>query len=152
MPNAEQVLHQTEKSSNYKILQYSQENTCVKFLGTPILKNICIQMLLSWLYELTVWDFVSGSHLKPSWNQSFKQNLVHMPSIYLTPILSGKPRFCMFIINSYFTKSKCLFVVLGLLIKKCNNILFCVIWLDRKYCTWNCVQWQYLNQYIKFID
>ena len=29
-------------------------------------------------------------------------------------------------------------VVLGLLVKRCNNILLCVIWLDRKYCRWNC--------------
>ena len=41
-------------------------------------------------------------------NKRFKQNLVHMLFIYLTPMLSCKPRFCMFIINSYYTKYKCL--------------------------------------------
>ena len=52
MPNTEQLLYRTEKSSHQKfstnllllkILQYSQENTFVKFLRTPILKNICIR-------------------------------------------------------------------------------------------------------------
>ena len=28
--------------------------------------------------------------------------------------------------------------VLWLLVKRCNNILLCVVWLDRKYCRWNC--------------
>ena len=32
-----------------------------------------------------------------------------MPSIYLTPTLSCEPKFCMFIMNSYFTKSKHLY-------------------------------------------
>ena len=52
MPHTEQLLYRTEKSSHQKfstkllllkILQYSQENTYVKFLRTPILKNICIR-------------------------------------------------------------------------------------------------------------
>ena len=56
MPNTEQLLHQTEKSSHrrfsiqtllLKILQYSRENTCVKFLRTPILKNIWVWLLLN---------------------------------------------------------------------------------------------------------
>ena len=76
MPNTEQLLYQTEKSSHWrfsikipflKIFQYSQENTYVKFLRTPILKNICIRLLLNWLYEMIVWKFVFGSHLKPAW-------------------------------------------------------------------------------------
>ena len=54
MPNVEQLLYQTEKNSHQsisiktlflKLLQYSQENTCVKFLRTPILKNICVVIL-----------------------------------------------------------------------------------------------------------
>ena len=49
-----------------KILQDSRENTYVKFLRTPVLKNICIWLLLNWLYEVIVWNFVSGLHLKPS--------------------------------------------------------------------------------------
>ena len=50
-----------------KILQYSWGNTCVKFLRTPILKNICVWRLLNWPYEVIVWNFISGLHLKPSW-------------------------------------------------------------------------------------
>ena len=124
MPNAEQFLYQTEKSihrrfpiktMSLKISQYSQENTYVKFLKTPIFKNIYVRLFLNWLYEVIIWKFVSGPHLKPSWlgnitkipvNLSFKQNLVHMPSIYLIPTLSCEPRFRMFIINSYCTKNK----------------------------------------------
>ena len=49
-----------------KIFQYSQGNTCVKFLRTTILENICGQLLLNWLYEVTVWNLVSRFHLKPS--------------------------------------------------------------------------------------
>ena len=41
-------------------------------------------------------------------NQSFKENFAYMSSIYLTLTLSCEPRFCMFIINGYYTKSKCL--------------------------------------------
>ena len=49
MPNTEQLLYQTEKRSHcrfsiktmfLKILQYSWENTYMKFLRTPILNNI----------------------------------------------------------------------------------------------------------------
>ena len=66
------------------------------------------------LYEVIVWNFVSGLHLDAVMlqkyqllsNQSFKQNLAHMLSIYLTPMLSCEPRFCMSIINGYYTKSK----------------------------------------------
>ena len=48
MPGAEQWLYETEKSSHQrfsiktlflKILQDSQENTCVKFLRTPIFEE-----------------------------------------------------------------------------------------------------------------
>ena len=54
MPNAEQLLYQTEKSSDRSfsiktlfliILQYSRENTCIKFLA-PILKKNFVRMLL----------------------------------------------------------------------------------------------------------
>ena len=67
-------------------------NTSVEFLRTTILKNICVQLLLNWFYEVIVWKFVSGSYLKSSWlnnitkyqslsNQSFKQFLAQMPSM-----------------------------------------------------------------------
>ena len=79
IPNAEQLLYQTEKSSQWrffiktlllKILQYSQENICEKFLRTPFLKKILVRLLLNWLYKVIVWNFVSGLHLKPSWLSS----------------------------------------------------------------------------------
>ena len=37
---------------------------------------------------------------------SFKHNSPNMPSLYLTPTLSFKPRFRVFIISGYYTKSK----------------------------------------------
>ena len=75
MLNVEQLLDQNEKSIHRKFsvktlflkcLQYSQKNTCLKFILTPILKNICLWLLLNRLYKAIVWNFVSGSHLKPS--------------------------------------------------------------------------------------
>ena len=50
MPNTEQLLCRMEKNSHQKfskimllkILQYSLENTFLKFLRTPILKNISV--------------------------------------------------------------------------------------------------------------
>ena len=39
-------------------------------------------------------------------NQSFKNNLAHMPSLNLTPTFSFEPRFRMFIINDYDRKTK----------------------------------------------
>ena len=82
MPNDEQFLYQTEKSIHrrfpiktmfLKILQYSRENTYVKFLKTTIFKNICVRLHLNWLYEVIIWKFVSGSHLKPSWLGKLQQ-------------------------------------------------------------------------------
>ena len=128
MPNTEQLLYHTEKSSHQRfsiemlflnILLYLQEKTCVKFLRTPVFKNISIQLLLNWFYKVMVWNFVSGLHLNyldsvtlqkyhSLSNHSFKQNLSYMPSIYLTSALSCKPRFCMFIINGYYKKSELL--------------------------------------------
>ena len=114
-----QLLYQTEKSSHQRFSiktlfsknwQYSSENTCVKILRTPILANICVWLLLNGIYEVIIWNFVPGSYLLDSLilqkyqsllNQTFKQNLVHMPTMYLTSTLSCEPRFCMFIINGY---------------------------------------------------
>ena len=75
MLNTEQLVYQTEKSSQHKrisiktflkILQYSRENTCVKFLRTPILTTLYVRLLLNWLHDVIVWNFVSGLHLNPS--------------------------------------------------------------------------------------
>ena len=43
-------------------------------------------------------------------------------------------------------------VVLELLIKRCNNILLCVIWLDRKYCKWNCARLEPIHQIHFYIE
>ena len=76
-----QPLEFSIKTLFLKILQYSWENTCVNFLRTPVLKNICVRLLLNCLYENIVWHFISGSLLKPSWLSNiakkpiaFKQN------------------------------------------------------------------------------
>ena len=80
-----------------------------------------------------VWNLISGSHLKPSRlnnitkipvaykSELFKKNW-RIYSLYLTPTLFCDPRFQMFIINSYYTKSK-----LRFLVKRCNNILLCYL-------------------------
>ena len=39
-------------------------------------------------------------------NQSFKYNSPHMPFLYLTLTLSFEQRFCVFITNGYYTRSK----------------------------------------------
>ena len=65
MPNTEQLLYQTEKNSHWrfsiktllKFLQYLRENTLVNFLRIPVLKNICIRLLLNWLYEVLFGTF-----------------------------------------------------------------------------------------------
>ena len=48
-----------------------------------------------------------------------------MPSIYLTPTLSCEPRFCMFVINGYYTKSKHLWSLNSLL--QDVRIYYCVL-------------------------
>ena len=71
-----------------------------------------------------------------------------MPSTYLTPRLSCEPRFCMFIINGYCTKSKCLQSLDSLL----KDVIVCCVFFNQTGNTLDkTVQWQHLNQYIKFI-
>ena len=64
-----------------KILQYSPENTCVKYLSTPILKNICVRLLLNWLYEVIFSNFVFGLH-------SFKTTFFSFYQGYLSQTLA----------------------------------------------------------------
>ena len=72
-----------------------------------------------------------------------------MSSIYLTPTFSCEYRFCMFIINDYYTKSQRL-QPLDSLLK--DVIIYCCVLFDQ---TGNIVdgtvQRRHLNQYIKFI-
>ena len=116
------------------------KHLCEIFKNT-ILKIICVQLLLNWLYKVIVLNFVSWSHLKPSRLNNITSRFqtrvlakfdVYIIYIYLTPTLSYKPNFYMFI-TGYYTKNKCLDSLL-----KDVMIYFCVIWLDREYCRWNC--------------
>ena len=119
-------------------MQYSRENASTKFLGTSILKNIFVQLLLKWLYDVIVWNFVSGSHLKPYQslsNQSFKKvwriwRLRIQPLSFLVNLgfvcLSLKVRTQNVNACSPWTS-----------FKRCSNISLSLIWLGRKYCRWN---------------
>ena len=122
MPNAEQLLCQTEKISHRRF------SIKILFLNFPIFtgKHLCEIIKNNYFEEhfctvaselkwFIVWSFVSGSHLKPPWLSNitkipvvfkrFKQNFAHLLSLYFTSTLSCKPRFCMFITNSYYTKA-----------------------------------------------
>ena len=81
-----------------------------------IFKNIFVRLLLKSLYEVIIWNFVSGSHLKPSrlsnitkipitFKSKLSRKLGDMVFIYLIITLSSEPRFRMFIINGSYTKS-----------------------------------------------
>ena len=79
---------------------------------------ICIQLLLKWLQEVIVQDFLSGLSLSKQSdlvilqkyqslsNQCFKHNSTHIPSLNLIPRVSFERTFPMFIINYYYTKRK----------------------------------------------
>ena len=155
MPNTEQLLYQTEKKHwrfsiktlFLNILQYPWENTCMKFLRTPILKKIYIWLLLSWLHEVTLWNFCFWIALKhsrlsnitkyqPLSNQSFKQNSAYMSPIYLLLYVLVNLGFVCSSLTITAHKKQMLFV-LGILVKRFSNIVWCVIWLDRKSCRWN---------------
>ena len=69
-----------------------------------------------------------------------------MPSIYLTPMISCEPRFSMFIINGYCTKS---LQSLDSLLK--DVMYYCVLFDQTGNTVYEPVQWQNLSQYIKFI-
>ena len=142
MSNAEQLLYQTEKSNHrsfstktlfLKFLLYSWENTCVKFLKTPILKNICVVILQK---------YQSLS------NQNFKQNLAHLTSMHLIPTLSCEPRFRVFTVNDYKIKIKCLQSLESLL----KDVVIYYVFFDQTGNTvGGTVQHQHWNQYLKFI-
>ena len=77
---------------------------------------------------------------QPFSNQNFEQNLAQMPSIHLTPIVSCKPRFCMFIINHYYTKRKHLqsldslvkdAIIHSFLLLKLGGVLVLEIWTKK---------------------
>ena len=63
MPNAKQLLNQTEKKKHPSEVFY--KNVFLKNFAMSmgkhlyeIFKNSCVQLLLNWLYEVIVWNFV----------------------------------------------------------------------------------------------
>ena len=108
----------------------TDSNTCSfllrNFCETPILKNICVRLLLNWLYESDCLDFVSRQWLsKPTWlsniakipiafKPELEHNSGHMPFLYLTPRLFSEPRFHMF--NQRLLHKKQTLKLLGLLV------------------------------------
>ena len=83
---------------SYKFYNIHRQNLW-KYLKTPFLKNICVWLLLNWIYEVICnhLDSVILQKYQSLSNQSFKQFLAQMLSIYLTPTLSCEGRFRMFI-------------------------------------------------------
>ena len=78
-----------------KIFAIFTRKNWVKLLRT--LKNICIRLLLNRLYEVIVWKFVPGLHLKPSW----LSNITKI-TIAFKPKLSTKfGAYAIYIFNSY---------------------------------------------------
>ena len=81
-----------------KILQYSPENTCVKFLGYShgyfsndftkwLLETLFLNGILNYFDSVILQKYLSLS------NQSFKQSLTGMANIYLNHMISCEPRF-----------------------------------------------------------
>ena len=127
MPNAEQLLYQTEKKQPVEVFY---KNAVLKnftiFMGKHLCENFKNTYFEEFLHtaasELTLWSdcselcfWIAFKTILTQYyckkyqllsNQSFKQNLAHMPSRYLTPTLSCEPMFCMSIINGYYTKGE----------------------------------------------
>ena len=103
MSNTRQLLYRTDKSSPQRcsIKEAGLENFTVftgkylcwsfqfqlnrilqhMFFKTPMLKNIWLRLLLSWLYEVIVWNFDFGQSLsKPSWlSNTTKKTIAFKP-------------------------------------------------------------------------
>ena len=71
------------------------------------LRSDCLELYFGTVAFITIltWLVILQKY-QPLSNQSFKHNWKQMPSLSLTPKLSFEPRFCMFIINDYYTKSE----------------------------------------------
>ena len=84
------------------------------FLCYEILKNAYVEEYLvtaaseltleSDYLELCFWSVILQKHQSLS-SQNSIRNSAHMSPLNMTPTLSFQPRFCMFIINSSYTKS-----------------------------------------------
>ena len=70
--------------------------------------SYCLELCFWAIAFKTILTLSSIQKYQSLLNQSFKQNSAHMTSLNLIPRLSFEPRFCMFIINVQYTKSKCL--------------------------------------------
>ena len=126
------------KNAALKIFRtFTWKHLCEIFKNTYFeedLRTVAFELTVL-LNEVIVWNFVSGSHLKPSrlnitkipvaFKPDLWKNSAYMPSIYLTPTLSCEPRFCMFVINGYYTKSKHLWSLNSLL--QDVRIYYCVL-------------------------
>ena len=62
----------------------------------------------NWLcfWTVTLKDILTQYYHKKALLQGLKHNSVHMPSLNLTHMFRFESRFCMFIMNIYFTQSK----------------------------------------------
>ena len=87
MPSSEQLLNRTEKKQPF------YKKVALKNFVIIMGKHLC-EIFQSNYFEEHLRTAAFGSHLKPS------------SSIYLTPTHSCEPRFSMFIIHGYYTKSK----------------------------------------------
>ena len=110
---------------------FTRKHLCwiANFLRTPILKNICVLMLLTCFRKLLFRTFLrdSGFQNQPGTvvlqkyqslsKKSFRHNSSHM-SLNLTSTFSFEPRIHMFIINNYDRRSKRLLSLVFILKKK----------------------------------
>ena len=71
----------------------------------PILKNICVRLLLKGLQEVVDQDFLSGKSLSKTSRLSSNITKKPEPSLNLTPTLYIELRFPIFIINGYDRKA-----------------------------------------------
>ena len=70
--------------------------------------SYCLELCFWAIAFKTILTLSSTQKYQSLSNESFKQNSAHMTSLNLISRLSFEPRFCMFIINVQYTKSKCL--------------------------------------------
>ena len=90
------------------ILNHLIGNNCPEFLNDGLLDSHFFKLTLeSGCLELCFKTVAFKNVLTQSFSsQGFKHKLAHMCSLNLTPKLSFELRFCIFIINVYYTKSK----------------------------------------------
>ena len=71
---------------------------CEIFAKYLFLKNICVRLLLNWLDEVIVWNFVSGQSVsKPTW----LSNITKIPVAFKPELLTEFGAYAVFIFNPY---------------------------------------------------